>query len=71
MEPSFYFVRGSKFSSYFSPNISWVFKIMRCADPERGGGGAGGPDPPEILKAKELLNGVSLVGRCWPALSGI
>ena len=41
---------------------------MRCADPE---GGQGGPDPPEILKANELLNGVSLAGRCWPALSGI
>ena len=41
---------------------------MRFADPE---GGQGGPDPPEILKGNELLNGVSLAGRCWPAFSGI
>ena len=75
MEPSFYFVRDSKFSelprppppTYSSPNISWVFEIMRCADPE----GDRGSGPPEILKANELLNGVSLAGRCWPAFSGI
>ena len=74
MEPSFYFVRDSKFSElprpppYSSPNISWVLKIMRCADPE---GGQGVRTPPEIIKTNELLNGVSLAGRCWPAFSGI
>ena len=72
MEPSFYFVRDSRFSelprppTYSSPNISWVFKSM-----QRSRGGTGGPDPPEILKAIKLLNDVSLAGRCWPAFSGI
>ena len=75
MEPSIFFVRDSKFSELPRPPPHLLlpqYKLGVQNHALRGSrGGTGGPDPPEILKANELLNGVSLAGRCWPASSGI